>query len=309
MAKERSLPFDYAVYLLVRIFVCLIQALPIHVAAALADGLAWLAYTLDRRHRQVAEDNLRHAFPEITSPAEIDVRVRAVFRHFCRLVIDIAFLPRKLHTNNWQDYVDMRDAPQLTDRLTTHRPVLLLSGHFGNWEMGGWTMGLLGFRTWAVARDLDNPFLERFIRRFRQGSGQRLLSKTGDAERMQAILAAGGVLGTLADQDAGQRGLYVNFLNRPASTHKAVALLALQHRVPTLVAGVRKLDQPLHYKVFVEDVILPEEYEGRPGAVKEMTQRFTSALERVIRTAPEQYFWLHRRWKHQPKAKKGKQAA
>src|SRR5262245_64189336 len=92
MARERSLPVDFAVYLLVRFLVCMIQALPIRVGYAVADGLAWLAYRLDARHRKVAEDNLRHAFPAVNSPAEVDRRVRAVFRHFCRLVIDIAFL-------------------------------------------------------------------------------------------------------------------------------------------------------------------------------------------------------------------------
>jgi KDO2-lipid IV(A) lauroyltransferase len=309
MAKPRKPYIDFAVYLVVRFLICIIQALPIEAAVALADGLAWLAYTFDRRHRRVAEDNLRHAFPDITSSQEIDTRVRAVFRHFCRLVIDIAFLPRKLHANNWRNYVQMHNVWPMIDRLVSGRPVLLLTGHFGNWEMGGWTLGLLGFRTHAVARVLDNRYLEDFLRRFRESNGQRLLSKTGDVKRMQAILDAGGILATLADQDAGQRGLYVDFFNRPASTHKAVALLALEYQVPLVVIGVRKLDKPLHYQVIVEDVVLPDEYAGQPGAVKEMTQRFTTALERVIKTAPEQYFWLHRRWKHQPKAKKEKQAA
>ena len=309
MPKQRSLIADYAVYLLVRVLVCIIQALPYRLAIGLADGLAWLAFRIDRRHRGVAEDNLRHAFPEITSPGDMEPCVRSVFRHFCRLVIDIAFLPRKLHANNWRRHVELSGARALVDRLLSDRPLLLLTGHFGNWEMGGWIMGLFGFRSYAVARELDNPFLGDFLGRFRKGTGQKLLAKKGDFDQMQAILAHGGVIATLADQDAGQRGLFVDFFGRPASTHKAVALLALEFRVPLLVIGVCKTDGPLRYRVVVEEAIWPEEYEGRPAAVKEMTQRFTTILERIIRTAPDQYFWLHRRWKHQPKAKKGKQAA
>ena len=117
------------------------------------------------------------------------------------------------------------------------------------------------------------------------------------------------MIGTLADQDAGQRGLFVDFFGRPASTHKAVALLALEYGVPLVVLGTPRVGEPMRYRVCVEDVILPEEYANRPDAVKAITQRFTSALERVIRRHPEQYFWLHRRWKHQPQAKKGKRAA
>jgi KDO2-lipid IV(A) lauroyltransferase len=126
---------------------------------------------------------------------------------------------------------------------------------------------------------------------------------------MQAILDKGGVIATLADQDAGQRGLFVDFFHRPASTHKAIALLSLEHRVPIIVTGTPRVGKGLQYQVEVEDLILPEEYDGQPDAVRSMTQRFTSALERLIRRHPEQYFWLHRRWKHQPKEKKGKKAA
>jgi KDO2-lipid IV(A) lauroyltransferase len=92
----------------------------------------------------------------------------------------------------------------------------------------------------------------------------------------------------------------VDFFGRPASTHKAIALLSLEHRVPLAVIGVCRVGEPLRYRLLLEDLIRPEEYEGRPDAVRAITQRFTAALERVIRQAPEQYFWLHRRWKHEP---------
>src|SRR5581483_8585230 len=156
---------------------------------------------------------------------------------------------------------------------------------------------------------LDNRHLDAYLRRFRESTGQLLLDKSRDYPQMMAILERNGVLGTLADQDAGQRGLYVEFFGRPASTHKAIALMILEHKVPLMVVGARKVGEPLRYQVVSEDLILPEEYDGRPDAVREITQRFTTALERMVRTAPEQYFWLHRRWKHQPKAKKVKSAA
>src|SRR5206468_10599818 len=130
----------------------------------------------------------------------------------------------------------------------------------------------------------------------------------GDFDEMVAILKAGGIIGTLADQDAGQRGLFVDFFSRPASTHKAMALLSLQFKVPLLVVGTPRVAEPLCYQAQVEDVILPEEYEGKPEALRAITQRFSTALERLVRGFPEQYFWLHRRWKHQP-AKRRQQAA
>jgi KDO2-lipid IV(A) lauroyltransferase len=168
-------------------------------------------------------------------------------------------------------------------------------------------LGLLGIKLHAIARPLDNPYLDDFLRTFRQRTGQGLLAKKGDFDRMQAILANNGAVATLGDQDAGNRGLFVDFFGRPASTHKAVALLALEYNVPMLVMCAIKVGE-LRYRAVVEDVIFPEEYANKPDAVRAMTQRFTSALERLIRLAPEQYFWLHRRWKHQP-AKKRQRAA
>ncbi len=309
MAKERSRAADYAVYMVVRIFVCIIQALSLNAGRAFARGLAWLAYRVDRRHREAARDNLRHAFPGRYSEAELDALVRDVYDHFCRLLVEIIHLPRCLHTNNWRRHIDLGRARDIVTCLLSGRPVLIVTGHFGNWEMAGYALGLLGFTTHAVARPLDNPYLDDFLRRFREKTGQKILAKKGDFASMQAILDGGGVLATLADQDAGQRGLFVDFFGRPASTHKAVALLALEHRVPLVVAGTPRVGEPMFYQVVAGDVIFPEDYEGRPDAVQAITQRFTSALEGLIRQAPGQYFWLHRRWKHQPKGKKARPAA
>jgi KDO2-lipid IV(A) lauroyltransferase len=300
MSKPRSVVADYCVYLVVRCVLCLIQALPPPAARKVGAGLAWLAYRLDRRHRQVAVDNLRQAFPGQFADAEIDALVRAVYRHFCTLLVEIAHLPRKLHANTWRRYLELSGGRRLVGCLLSGRPLMLVTGHFGNWEMAGYALGLFGFTAHAIARPLDNPFVDDFLRRFRESTGQKVLAKHGDFEQMQAILDGGGVLATLADQDAGQRGLFVDFFGRPASTHKAVGLLALEHRVPLLVIGARKVGEPMRYQLVVDDLILPEDYEGRPDAARAITQRFTTALERIIRTAPAQYFWVHRRWKHQP---------
>jgi KDO2-lipid IV(A) lauroyltransferase len=300
MSKERSAVGDYLAYLAVRILMCVIQALPLACGRGMASGLAWLAHRIDRRHREVARDNLRQAFPGRFNQAELDGLVRSTYRHFCTLVIEIIQLPRILHPNTWRRHLQLTDGRKLVECLLSGRPLLLVTGHFGNWELGGYTLGLLGFTAHAIARPLDNPYLDDYLRRFREATGQKLLAKKGDFGQMQEILDGGGVLATLADQDAGPRGLFVDFFGRPASTHKAVALLALEHRVPMMVIGARKVREPLQYELVAEDLILPEDYEGRPDAALAITQRFTSGLERLVRTAPAQYFWLHRRWKHQP---------
>jgi KDO2-lipid IV(A) lauroyltransferase len=309
MAKARKPFVDWLVYAVIRIAVCVIQALPYEAARTFAAGLAWIAYHVDRRHREVARDNLRRAFPSRYTEAEIDQLIRGVYRHFSTLLMEIVHLPRMLHVRNWRRYVELSDGYRCLDCLLADRPLLIVTGHYGNWEMAGFTLGLLGFKAHAVARPLDNPYLDAFLRRFRERTGQKLLNKKGDAHLMLEILQEGGRLATLADQDAGERGLFVDFFGRPASTHKSIALMSLQHRAPLLVCGARKIGEPLRYRIEIADVIYPEDYASRSDAIREITQRFTTALEHLVRLAPEQYLWLHRRWKHQPKVKRPRQAA
>jgi KDO2-lipid IV(A) lauroyltransferase len=310
MSKQRSPIADYLVYLLVRILVCVIQMLSFRTAYSLASGLAWIIYHVDKRHRMVAHENLLHAFPErCADPAVRDALVRAVYRHFCTLLVEIMLAPRKLHPNNWRRFLELPHGYEQVDHLLSGRPLLIVTGHFGNWEVSGYVQAMFGFQTNAIARPLDNPYLDNFLRSFRERTGQKILAKKGEFDQLLSILARGGVLATLADQDAGPRGQFVDFFGRPASTHKAVALLALENRVPLFVFGAMRIGEPMRYRAIIADIILPEEYDGHPDAVRAITQRFTSGLERIIRQAPEQYLWLHRRWKHQPAKRKSKQAA
>jgi len=304
--KPRS-PFnDCLVYLAVRITVCVVQALSFDAACAFARWLAWMAYRIDKRHRLVAQENLKLAFPGKYSADEIDQIARNVYEHFCRVAIELAHLQRRLHLRNWKQFVGMPQTDRLVDALLSDRPLLIVTGHIGNWEIAGYALALIGFKTHAIARPLDNPYLDDFFRRFRERTGQKVLAKKNDFDRIEQVLQAGGTLATLADQDAGQRGMFVDFFGRPASTHKAVALLALEHNVPILVTATPFLGGK--YVVCAGELIDPEDYTKEPSAVRAITQRFTSDLERLIRLAPEQYFWLHRRWKHQP-ARKARRAA
>jgi KDO2-lipid IV(A) lauroyltransferase len=308
MAKARSTTQDYAVYLLVRILVCVFQCLSLEAGRVFGRFLAWLAFRLDRRHREVARDNLFRAFPGQYDEQQIQALIRATYGHFGHLLIEIIHLPRKLRPNNWRRYIDVLGGPELVECLLMHRPVLIVTGHYGNWEMAGYALAMLGFKTFAVARSLDNPYLDRFLRKFRQRTGQKLLAKKGELDRIEDILKRGGIVCTVADQDAGPRGLYVDFFGRPASTHKAIALLAMEHDATMIVAGARRIGDPMRYQLEATDIIRPNEFERQTGAARALTQRFTAGLERLVRQDIRQYFWLHRRWKHQP-AKKTRSVA
>ncbi|MGL6097601.1 MAG: lysophospholipid acyltransferase family protein, partial [Fimbriiglobus sp.] len=123
MAKPRRPAADFAVYLAVRAVVCVIQALPTTVAFAFADLLGAVAYRVDKRHRQVAAENLRHAFPELSEP-ERDRLVRRCYGHFAGVFVEILLLPRKFHVHNWRSYAKLENAGPVVAGLLDRRPLL-----------------------------------------------------------------------------------------------------------------------------------------------------------------------------------------
>jgi KDO2-lipid IV(A) lauroyltransferase len=323
MARKRNRALDFAVYLVIRAVVGVIQTVPVPAAFWLADRIAGLLHRYVPSRRRIALENLVAAYPELASqPERADELVRKMYIHFVRAVVEALLLGRKLHVTNWRSFLTLYPAVGLPSAmLTGDRAALLVTCHFGNWELLGYATGAMGFRSYAIARVLDNPYLERYTHRLRQSSGQTLIAKKDDFDRLTEVMQAKAKVATLADQDAGPRGVFVEFFGRPASTHKAVALMAIEFDAVMVVFGVPRVDRALHpalppargmesvfYSVEVEDVIDPRDYAERPDAVKAITAHYTSALERLIRRHPEQYFWLHRRWKHQPAARKAKAA-
>ncbi len=302
--KRRRPIADYSVYLLVRLVVGLCQAMSVEQSYRFADGLAAILYRVDKRHRKIGMENLRLAFGDLYDDAGRDAIVRGVYRHFCRMLMEMLHIPRKLSLRNWRDRIRLVAPGPLIDRLLKGGPIIMVTGHFGNWEMAGYLFGVFGFPPHSVARTLDNPHLDRFLRSFRERTGQKMIPKKGGYDQVLEVLQGKGVLSFLADQDAGERGMFVDFFGRPASTHKSIAILALEHRAPVVVGYARRVGDGFQYEVGCEAIIEPEEFTGTSDDARLLTQRYTSLLEDIIRRDPEQYLWLHRRWKHQPKVRK-----
>lgn len=291
-------------YLLVRVFICVIQSLRMETCQRLARGLATLAVRLGVR-REITRTNLRHAFPDWSSAA-LDSLAWDMWYHLFLLVAEIAHLPRKVHETNWRDYARLVQSDEVVRTLLNEQSLLLVTGHFGNFEAGGYVMGVLGFPTYTVARPLDNPFLDRFVNRFRGLTGQHIIPKYGGYEQIAAVLSRGGAMSILADQYAGPKGCWVEFFGRPASTHKAIALLSLQYQAKLGVVYTRRLDRPLQFEMALVDSIDPRSADPALLTVRGMTEWYTRHLEAMIRRDPDQYWWLHHRWKSGRRRKRKK---
>ena len=300
---------DYLVYLVVRVLICLVQAMRIETGAVVARWFAWLFCDVLRIRAGVVDDNLMHAFAGLSA---VDRRrlARQMWEHLFLLVLEVAHAPRMIHETNWRDYITLRDADRLVRLLLSDRPTLIVTGHFGNFEVAGYVLAILGFPTHTVARTLDNPYLDRFLNRFRGGTGQQMIPKSGGYDQIVEVLARGGTMTFLADQYAGRKGCWVEFFGRPASAHKAIALLALDNDAPVAVCAARRLGKPLHIELDTPATIDPRDGGDQTGTIPALTQWYTSRIEDFIRRTPGQYWWLHRRWKDTRKRRRsGKRAA
>jgi KDO2-lipid IV(A) lauroyltransferase len=296
-------PIDFCVYLVVRATISIIQALPLDVCERIASGLATLFGRVLRIRGHVVEENLRIAFPEM-SPDEREAITWQMWRHLILMIIEIAQTPRKVHETNWKEHSHIVNQELFVRTLLSGRPLVLISGHFGNFELGGYLMGLFGFPTYTVARALDNTYLDRFVNDFRGRTGQYILPKQGSGADIQRVLERGGILTLLGDQHAGQRQCWVDFFGKPASTHKAVSVFSLGNQAPTMVSYARRLDRVLHYEVGPAAICDPRDSKFELGTVPLLAQWYTDHLESLIRRSPGQYWWLHRRWKGKPGARR-----
>jgi Kdo2-lipid IVA lauroyltransferase/acyltransferase len=305
---QRKQIVDYLVYVVVRILICIVQAMRIETGHRLARLLAWLFCDVIRIRRAVVDDNLAHAFPEMP-PAERLRLARQMWEHLFLLVLEVAHTPRKIHETNWRDFVHLTNKEGLVRYLLDDRPLLIVAAHLGNFEVGGYVLGVLGFPTYTVARTLDNPFLDKFVNQFRGKTGQHIIPKNGGYDQIVEVLARGGTMTFLADQYAGEKGCWVDFFGRKASAHKAIALLALDNNARVSVSIARRLDRPMQFELLSYASMDPHEVGNSLSTIRDLTQWYTTRLEELIRHTPGQYWWLHRRWKDPRKKKSEKQAA
>lgn len=299
-------------FLLFKTIVCVVDCFSLRTIVWLAKWLAaFIHYGLPRKWSRydVAHENLRRAFGDRYSDDEISALVYRMWVHLFRTVAEFVQAPRKLHLHSYRQMIDFADFTRTNEAICSGRRVLMLGGHFGNWEIGTALFGLWGFPMGIVAREMDNPYLHEWFRNQREMTGHRLLLKSGNFDEMVVLLEKGGNLGLLCDQDAGPRGVFVDFFGTPASTFKSIALLALEYDALLMVGYSIRLQDEFgrhpwsRFEVGCETVIDPRQITSL-DPVTEITRQFTAALERAIRRAPEQYFWVHRRWKSEPRKRK-----
>ena len=265
--------------------------------AATAFALGRL-YTriLDRaipRLRRVAERNLAMALPEM-GEAERSATIDGVFRSIARLLVTFARFP-SIGKQNLDRWIRIEGDEHVTAALRKGRGVLFATAHLGNWELSAFAHGLASEPMGVLARPLDNPLIDRLVERRRGLSGNRVIYKKDFARSILKALAANDKVGILIDQNASlDTGVFVNFFGIPACAGTGFAKIAAHSGAPVIQA----------YALWSEN-------EGRcvlrfhppvwiTGDVKRDTETLQAGVEAAIRAHPDQWLWIHRRWKTRP---------
>jgi len=301
---------DFGVYVVSRIIVAFLQVLPYDMADSLCRLAAKLFSKVIVIRRKTFIDNMRLIFPNSTAQQQAAL-CEAMWHHLFLMVCEIAWAPRRLHLCNWMKHFQVRDNRVMLKHLLGGRPTIMVTGHYGNFEVSGYAVGMMGFPTVTIARRLDNAYLHAYLEEFRGTHGQLMVDKEGCALLIDRHLATGGALSLLADQHAGTKGCWVDFLGADASCHKALALFSLTSGAPMVVGYTRRLDRPMFFESGVVGVADPvNDPTGICGGVRPLTQWFSDRLAEAIAPGIEQYWWVHRRWRTKPtKARKVARAA
>ena len=291
---------DWLLYALVRVIFFIMYRFPVETNlrfAAFLGGLMWKHY---HRGRQRAIDNLKVSFPE-KDQAWIEDVGRRSFQQIVMLTVDVLFTPRLVSLERWPEIFSLDGVERTKWLAKEEKGLLMITGHYGNFEIMGYLMSLYGLKIYSIARPLDNRFVNRYLMGVREKKGQKIIDKKGATEMMDKLAGEGATLCFIADQDAGKKGVFVDFFGRKASTYKSIGLLAMQYNIPIVVGGCQRVDNRFFFRIEVNRIILPAEWADKPDPLRWITQEYTSALEEFIRKDPTQYWWVHRRWKTRPK--------
>ncbi len=281
--------------------VCLARTfawLPESAAYALGVGAGRLAFRLDGRHRAITVENLARAFPGKFSPPEVEALARAVFENLGRTAVDVARSDRLLRGSS-PEAVRIDGLTRLQEARRRGNGVLLITAHLGPWELLPVIMATRYGPGHMVARPLDNPRLDDLLTALRERGGNRVIRKRDAILAILQALRQGEAVGIMIDQHISEKdGVVVPFFGRPASTVFAPALLALRSGAAVLPACIIREGRGRYRVRVAEEVPVRRTGDLRADLV-ENTARFTAAIEAFIRTHPEHWFWVHRRWKTQ----------
>ena len=281
---------EYIVYLTIETFVAY---LPEQVLIPFSKFLAWLGFKVFKFRHEVALNNLQIAFPEKNSLERFTIAYKS-FQHFMLLAMEFMKLSRWT-IDKVESMIEVDGKSEIIEYFQKNKSGILVSGHFGNWELAIALLSKKYVPFAGIQTEQRNKWINKKTVDLREKWGMKIIYKKGAVRESLKMLNQERWIAILGDQDGGKRGLFVPFFGKLASTPPGPALLKIKSKKPMIFAYCVRI-APFKYKGVVIPITFSEEQELKTDLLR-VTTLFTQELENAIRKYPEQYLWIHRRWK------------
>jgi Kdo2-lipid IVA lauroyltransferase/acyltransferase len=284
-------------------FIKMLGILPRSLSRALGVGLGWIVYLLHGRLRRVGMRNLALAFPEKTIRERGRI-LRGEFTSMGRQLAEVCQFPR--YTMENVEQVVVYDGLENYEKAYARgKGVLFLTAHFGGWEVSAFTHAMHGHWMHVVMRPMDNVYLDGLIRQYRTLHGNQMVAKDDFVRGLLSAMKAGEAVGILMDTNmTPPQGIFVDFFGIPACTASGLARIALRTDA-AVVPGFTIWDSSLgKYRLRFDPAVDLIRTGDLEADIQKNTQLFTGIIEKYVRKYPEQWLWVHRRWKTRPEGEK-----
>jgi len=266
----------------------------------IGERMGNLAFDLVRKRRDLVKQHLGRVFGNEYEPDALHKLARNVYRQLGRLATEHARL-LAAETTDIRDRITVIGDDHIAQARRQGKGVILVTGHFGYWELLGASVAALGYPMAVVAKDQHNPAVNALIIKGREKLGMKVISMAAATHAIMRTLRRNECVGLLMDQDAGPGGTFVDFLGLEASTYQGPALFALRSGAPIIPCFIIREGAERHRIVF-ESPIEAVPSGDETADIQRYTQAYTAVLERYVRMYPDHWFWVHRRWKTRPPA-------
>ncbi|HXY79333.1 MAG TPA: lysophospholipid acyltransferase family protein [Candidatus Bathyarchaeia archaeon] len=280
----------------------LLGILPRPAARFVGAGFAYAAYLLRPPLRRAAMFNLRIAFPDWTDGKRKQA-IRGMIRQVGWMAGEFSQLP-KYTRETIKDIVALDGFENFDDARRRGKGVLFLTGHMSAWELAPFAQALYGYPLYFLVRPIANRRVDALISGYRCRSGNQPIEKNRSARAILKILGDGGTIGVLSDHNTSHENVFVNFFGVPAATTSGLARIALRTDA-AVVPGFLSWDAGIHkYRLHFEPAVELSRTGNEDADIVENTARFTHVIEDYIRAHPDQWLWVHKRWKTRPPGEK-----
>lgn len=284
----------YAFYM----FQFIVKYTPDLVLHPLLDFTAWVIYIFDTKHRKIIKTNLDFAYGKTMDEEEKNRIVKKCYKNLVYFLAD--FIENQgISREKLKKKVTFENEEVLEDALKKKERVILITAHYGNWELIALSIGAFFGSATAIGRTLDGKYLNKILKKNREQFDIELLDKNGAMKGMIKALLKGRILGLLVDQNTAEsEGVLVNFFGKKARQTHSTALLARKFNAVIIPLFITT-DDYKNYKITFYDKISPVKSDDIQKDIVELTQKQSDAIEKAVKKKPDEWFWFHKKWKNQ----------